>query len=120
MGLRLCLAVAWAAWTIKATLNRMTKARDFFRAFFCAAASSETLELCGDRYGLWGRWYPRRQAVRLLHDGPAYLEIKLGARQSRQAICPPEWKLHGPRRCGIDIRHGKESLDCAGLEGKDR
>jgi hypothetical protein len=34
VGLRLCLAVAWAAWTIKATLNRMTKARDFFRAFF--------------------------------------------------------------------------------------
>ena len=48
----------------------MTKARDFFRAFFCAAASSETLELCGDRYGLWGRWYPRRQAkrYRLVHS----------------------------------------------------
>ena len=34
MGPRLCLAVAWAAWTIKPILNRMTKARDLFRAFF--------------------------------------------------------------------------------------
>jgi len=46
------------------------------RAFFLVPqprqimALSETLEWCGDRYGLWGRWYPRRQAkgYRLVHS----------------------------------------------------
>ena len=34
MGPRLCLAVAWVAWTIKPSLNRNDEARDLFRAFF--------------------------------------------------------------------------------------
>ena len=40
MGHRLRLAVAWAAWTIKPTINRMTKARDFLRAFFLVPSNN--------------------------------------------------------------------------------